>query len=231
MDDLRLLAAEAATLFTLDAAGCLLRVNEPDGGPAPRFLWGATAAGARWWRRADLPVEVAEIASRLLASAAIDPLAPLSPRVVGAVSRLLARYQPVTAVRQGPSYLCPNTLLASGVAVLLSPADAAVAARYLPEWEAGIPWRQPCAAVLVGGDAVAICAVARRGVEAMEAGVETHPDWRRRGFAAHATALWATAVRAEGRLPLYSTSWDNTASRSVAARLGLRPIANLLHLG
>ncbi len=34
-------------------------------------------------------------------------------------------------------------------------------------------------------------------------------------------ASWASATRATGQIPLYSTSWDNHASRAVARELGL----------
>ncbi len=50
--------------------------------------------------------------------------------------------------------------------------------------------------------------------------METAEGYRGRGYAQAATAIWAEALRREGRLPLYSTSWDNLASQRVAAGLG-----------
>jgi predicted GNAT family acetyltransferase len=52
-----------------------------------------------------------------------------------------------------------------------------------------------------------------------EAGVYTVESYRGRGYAAETVRGWAAAIRAMGRLPLYSTSWANTASPAVARKL------------
>jgi predicted GNAT family acetyltransferase len=75
-----------------------------------------------------------------------------------------------------------------------------------------------------------VCASVRVTVDAHEAGVETHPDFRGRGQGARAVAAWATLVRESGAVPLYSTSWSNEASRRLASRLGLVQFGSDLHI-
>jgi RimJ/RimL family protein N-acetyltransferase len=65
---------------------------------------------------------------------------------------------------------------------------------------------------------------------AHEAGVETVPTFRGRGFAAQVVAAWVGAVREMGFVPLYSTSWENEASRSVARKLSLIQFGSDLHI-
>ena len=77
---------------------------------------------------------------------------------------------------------------------------------------------------------MSLCTSVRTTDQADEAGVETHPDFQGRGHAAEATATWADAVRKLGRTPLYSTSWANAASLSVAAKLGLVQFGSDLHI-
>jgi predicted GNAT family acetyltransferase len=84
-----------------------------------------------------------------------------------------------------------------------------------------LPSRLPCLATVVDGRLASLCLSARNTPIAAEAGVETLDEFRGRGYAPAVVAAWARAVREEGRIPLYSTSWDNLASRSVARKLGL----------
>ena len=105
--------------------------------------------------------------------------------------------------------------------VHLTPERAALLGEEFAALRAVLALRQPCFAALVEDRAVAACYVAARSARAAEAGVETLPGFRERGFASRAAAAWARAVEAEGLLPLYSTEWRNRASRGVASRLGL----------
>jgi len=46
-----------------------------------------------------------------------------------------------------------------------------------------------------------------------------------------AVVAWAAAVRQGGRVPLYSTDWENTAARALASRLRLVCYAEDFHIG
>jgi len=58
--------------------------------------------------------------------------------------------------------------------------------------------------------------------EAHEAGVETLPEFRGKEYAKDVVAKWLWLVRATGTIPLYSTSWENTASQTVARKMRLK---------
>jgi len=81
-----------------------------------------------------------------------------------------------------------------------------------------LPGRAPMLALVEDGYVVSVCFCARRSAEAAEAGLETAEHFRGRGLGPRVTAAWALAIRASGRLPLYSTSWSNEPSLAVARK-------------
>src|SRR5262249_25108572 len=91
------------------------------------------------------------------------------------------------------------------------------------EIEAG---RAPVMAILEGETPISLCFCARRSSAPAEAGLETAREFRGRGLGPRVTAAWALAIRASGRVPLYSTSWKNEASLAVARKLALLPYAS-----
>lgn len=141
----------------------------------------------------------------------------------------LAAHAPLAAVYHGPAFrFAALPAPPSGTALLAPDAPLPVDDHFgwLP---AELAECQPCAGALEDGVVRAICFAARRGPNAVEAGVETAPGFRRRGLATRAVAAWANTVAQAGLTPLYSTEWRNRASLGVAARLGLIRYAVDLH--
>jgi len=101
---------------------------------------------------------------------------------------------------------------------------------YCTRWQDMINTAQPFVAIVQEGCVVAVCASVCKNREAHEAGVETHPQFRRQGYAAQVVAAWATAVREQGSVPLYSTAWENKGSQAVAHTLGLIPYGATFHI-
>jgi hypothetical protein len=220
--DLALMAIQAATLFTHDEKGRIRETNEPEPSRAPRLFLGRTKGGNVWRFRDDLPDD---LMGRLEALVSSEPAAAdlrEAPIHEDQFRNVLRADAEVGRMSAGPAYRFPDTSpRATTRTVVIHPSNAVLL-------EDGFRWLisqltacQPCIAVVEQGAAVSVCWSSRFGPQAAEAGVETLADFRGRGFATSAAAGWAVAVRELGRLPLYSTSWENAASKSVARKLGL----------
>jgi len=222
-DDLELMRLHVEALFTHDARGRLLRVNEFGGRSiAPRVYLGRTRMGHVLRVRADVADDVAE---ELRAIADDEPVAadvPQRPHCGALLCATLARSEPIRRVWVGPAYCIDVGALPPAVATVRLEADGSPLTAMFPEWRGEVKHRQPFVAAVDGEAAAAICCSVRITAAAHEAGVETLLGARRRGFATRAVVGWAHAVAATDALPLYSTSWDNAASQGVARGLGMR---------
>jgi hypothetical protein len=230
--DLELLELHARTLFTHDAAGRLVAINEVRGRQAPRFFLAWGAHGAIWRVRHDLPPAlVTRLGELVSAGSATDDRTQL-PACVPAVRAALAEHAPVAdSPESGPAYCFPDVIEERAGAFAVTAETAHVLQRWLPEWLPDVSMQLPFMTVLVEGAAVAVCTCSRVPGEATEAGVETHPAFRGHGYAAIATAAWARAMRDRGVIPLYSTAWQNLASQRVAAKLSLIRYGASLSIG
>jgi RimJ/RimL family protein N-acetyltransferase len=216
---LDLLRMQIDALYLHDVDGRLTGINEPDSDEAvPRFFLGRTALGNLWRIGASVPADLAAALERL---AADEP--PLSdrqpPRHHAEYTELLRQQNAEIEVYSGPAYILPD-LDPSASAVTITAHNASVLEANYPYTLSVLEARTPVAAILVDGAAVAACYSARNTEHAAEAGVHTGEAYRGRGYAEEVVRAWAAAVRASGRVPLYSTSWDNIASQRVAAKLG-----------
>lgn len=204
-------------MYTTDDSGRSHRVNEPGGGPAPRFTLWRAGAGAIWRIRHDVPDD---IASTLESLAREEISRGQWPEHRAAYLHALD----ATDDGGGPAYRFPEQLPSPGIAVRLRREQGALLRR-MPGYLADVPdaWdvHEPRFVVVADGDVVSICNTVRLSDRAAEAGVDTVDGYRGRGFAPMVVAAWAPAIRADGREPFYSTSWANTVSQAVARKMGL----------
>ncbi len=215
-------------LFVHGDRGRVVTRNALDRGVAPRFFLGRTPDGNRWRFRDDVPED---LAARLESLAADEPVAAdlrEPPRHDARYRDLLAGHGTVREAWSGPAYRFPAALpAAAGDAVPLTAGNATLLlGGDLEPWREDVGHSEPLIALVPDGRAVSVCGSVRITREAHEAGVETSAAARGHGFAVTVVAAWARAVREVGAEPLYSTSWENTASQAVARKLGLIPYAS-----
>jgi hypothetical protein len=210
-------ALELATAFLFDERGRIVSTREPCAARGPQFIIIRSAAECAWAIRDDVPSEVAE---KLAALAAGEPPSrDLRAAPVHAAAYLaLSGGQPGF---HGPAFQFPGTLPVTHGVVQID--DERCLQRHFRGWEPGeiAAGRAPVMGVMEGGDAVSICFCARRSEYAAAAGLETAEAFRGRGLGARVTAAWAAAIRATGRVPLYSAAWTNAPSLAVTRKLGL----------
>jgi hypothetical protein len=217
-----LLDLELNTAFILDDHGRIVSTREPQATRGPLFTLIRTATRCTWAVRAGLLPDV---------TAEIDRLAreePPTPDLQTAPAHA-DRYQALLGDRTGLSgymFAFPQRLPHVTDAVLIE--DERLLQHHFHGWEIGeiAAGRAPVLAIVEGGYPVSVCFCARESDAAAAAGLETAERFRGRGLARRVTAAWASAIRASGRIPLYSTASTNHASRSVARRLNLTPYAS-----
>ena len=221
VDDLGLLDMRAEIDFTYDERGRMLRTNDPVVSarrPAPRFTIGCATGGYVVRYGASLDDERTR---QLQAIVAALPR-PGTPQFRNDdLDRFRACFGD-SETFGGPAYGFPDVIAATEQAVRLTEANRDLVREALPWlYDEFADW-YPCFVVVADEKAVSACYSSRIGDRASEAGVDTLPGYRGRGYAAIATAAWGAAVRASGRIPIYSTGWSNLASQGVARKLSLR---------
>jgi GNAT superfamily N-acetyltransferase len=205
-----LIELQLSALVECDARGRASVFGDGRGTPAPWVLLGRTAEGNAWRLSALLPDALAREAEALLATEPATGDFESEPRCAEDLRHLFAGQVTIAREWRGPAFALPEGLP--------DPGEVEVDAATLR------------AVVRVGEVELSSCECARLTPEVAEAGLETHPDHRRRGLATRVVSAWARAIRASGRLPLYSTAWSNAGSRGVARKLGAHLYGEDFHL-
>ncbi|MGV2883775.1 GNAT family N-acetyltransferase [Paenibacillus taichungensis] len=203
---------QANTLYTMDNQKRLLSINEPDGGQAPAFFIGITSVGQCFYYHEQLPLTLIE-------ELGCDTELPLD---IAKLIRRVETFKPVRSVWMGPAYTFPEKcgewhpnvqLIESHRTFLLE--------EHFSDLIERLHEKMPVAAYVIENSAVAVCCSARVSTQGAEASLYTAHNFRGQGYAAEAVKCWQYHIKESGRIPIYSTSWDNIASQTVARRLGL----------
>jgi hypothetical protein len=209
-------------MFILNNEGRIVSTREPGAKPGPLFSLVRGATSCAWAVRAGLPDNLADELDRL---AREEPPAPDFREPPRHADRYLAFIEESghesIVETSGPAFTFPNELeQPTGIVVV---EDEPLLEHNFSGWKSGeiAEGRAPVLAIVEDGYPVSACFCARRSVEAAEAGLDTAEAFRGRGYGPRVTAAWALAIRATGRIPLYSTAWTNEASLSVARKLDL----------
>lgn len=203
---------QAETLYTMDNQKRLLSINEPDGGQAPALFIGITSVGQCSYYHHQLPFTLIE-------ELGCDAELPLD---VAKLIRRVETLKPVKSVWMGPAYTFPETCGEWNPNVqLIESHRTFLLEEHFPDLIEHLHEKMPVAAYVIEDSAVAVCCSARVSQQGAEASLYTAPHFRGQGYAAEAVKCWQYHVKESGRIPIYSTSWDNIASQTVARKLGL----------
>jgi GNAT acetyltransferase len=213
---------ELKTGFVLDDRGRIVSTREPQASRGPLFVVIRSATACAWAVHRDVPEDVATVVAALATNE--EPTSDLRLQPAHA-----AEFLSLTNGRVGfcgPAFAFPDRIDAPPGVIHVE--DESLLGRHFRGWVPSeiAAGRAPVCAVVDDEYPVSVCFSARSSDIAAAAGLETADGFRRRGFATRVVAASAIAIRAEGRLPLYSAAWGNDASLAVAGKLGLTAFAS-----
>jgi len=215
LDDCQLLEVEVETTHPVNAEGRFTRLRS-----AQLFLGQTREGNVRRFGH-DVPDRVVDQLNETIDREPVvtDLRAGLS--YLEEYRRILAQWKPVQRVSRGFGYRYPEGLRRYQGTVRVARGNVHLGEKTFPwlleEWEAC----QPCIAAIEDGQFVSICHSPHTSAIAHIAGVNTLAGYRRRGHATAVAVEWGVAVRQVGRIPIYSTGFDNVASQGVARKAGL----------
>lgn len=222
MYDFELMNIHVNVLFQYNEENRITYVNEPPHDEGPRVFIGGTKDGYVVRYHRSLREEVITEIEKIIDSDSNPPLAKLI--------RILNNDREINSVWVGPAYIFPDVKSRETRAVKVTPANQEILLPNFPYTYEEFELRQPCYAMVQNGIAVSLCCSARKTDAAAEASLFTLEEHRGKGYGVEVVNAWASDVQNQGKLALYSTSWDNFSSQMVAKKLQLRQYGMDIHI-
>ncbi|MFL0582792.1 GNAT family N-acetyltransferase [Solibacillus silvestris] len=213
LSDLELMRYHVDVLFNHNTDNRITVVNEPPFDVAPLIFIGATRDGSVIRYLNSLNAEIIE---------RIEHVIRKNPTNLAEVIKIISLDQTLNDLSFGPTYAFPDLKdKTSTKAIKVTTENKELLKPYFPYTFEDFAYKQPCFIIVEDNKVVSICCSARQTSKADEASVYTNEDYRGRGYGVDVTTAWAAEVKKQGRIALYSTSWDNFASQSLARNLKL----------
>lgn len=222
LSNLELMSHHVDVLFRHDTENKITVVNEPPYEAAPLFYIGSTREGKIVRYSNTLDVDIIERIKHIVGRKPTD-LAELI-RLIGKVSGLKSFYF-------GPAYVFPIVRSGSCAEVIqVTDENKEILKSDFPYTFEDFDYKQPCFVIIKDNKVVSICCSARQNMKAAEASVFTNEHYRGRAYGKAVTTAWALEVQKQKRIALYSTSWDNISSQSLAEKLQLLQYGTDIHM-
>lgn len=219
LNKLELMEMQAKALFTHDNNNFIRNINDLDGAPAPRFFFGRTPDGNVLRFRYDLPQVIIRKLTSLVTEEPINNNLSRNTVILEKIKGILQEHKEIQKIYEGPAYKIPRGITFPSDVIKITNDNVHLLKNSFGYMISELQFWEPCFVKFVNGNVASICFSSRIADASHEAGVETLSDFRGKGFAADVVAAWAADIYKINRIPAYSTSWDNTASQSVAKKL------------
>jgi RimJ/RimL family protein N-acetyltransferase len=214
LTDLELMELHVNVLFKHNTENRITVVNEPPFEDAPRIFVGGTNSGkvVRYSNTLNANL-VKELKKAIGTNSSIN---------LGEIINILSMNRQFNDLSIGPAYVFPDVSDRTHTQTLqVTYENKELLKPYFPYTFEDFEYKQPCFVIVKDNIPVSICCSARKTEKADEASVFTHEEFRGKGYGIDVTKAWAAEVQKQGRIALYSTSWDNFSSQSVAKKLKL----------
>lgn len=214
LPDLELMELHVNVLYKHDTKNRITVVNEPPFEGAPRIFVGGTNSGnvVRYSNTLDASL-VQKLKQAIGTNSSIN---------LGELINILSMNRQFTDLSIGPAYVFPDVRDRAHTQTLqVTHENKELLKPYFPYTFEDFEYKQPCFVIVEDNIPVSICCSARKTAKAAEASVYTHEEYRGKGYGIAVTKAWAAEVQKQGRIALYSTSWDNFASQALAKKLKL----------
>ncbi|WP_256941190.1 GNAT family N-acetyltransferase [Bacillus sp. EAC] len=222
MTELELIKLHATVLFMNDDMGRITFINEQPFDVAPKFYLGCTKRGNIVKYSNSLGEEFINKIERVFNTEQSIPIAE--------IINILSKDQPITNIWFGPAYVFPDVKDRKSKAIKITNENKEFLLPHFPYTFKELEEKSPCYAIIENNQAVSICCSARQTEKAAEASLYTLEDFRGKEYGIEVTNAWAIEIQNQNRIALYSTSFDNFSSQSIAKKLKLIQFGTDIHI-